>query len=152
MTNTEALQSDPPAVPPAVAAAGAAASSIGAMGSMAAAAAAAEKVVEATMKVEPMVAGIAGMFVPGMSLVQPWIVMAAPFLERALTDISNQNGGDVLTAFMQLMQHISAGQPNAAVLSPGQVIAGINAKVASTVAGVEANIANQVNPSIPQAS
>src|ERR1700722_11978805 len=96
---------------PAVAAAGVAATSVGAMGSMAAAAATAEKVVEATMKVEPMVAGIAGMFVPGLSLVQPWIVMAAPFLERALTDIANNNGGDVLGAFMELLQHVSAGQP-----------------------------------------
>jgi len=96
----------------------AATSSPAAAGSIPAAAAAAEKVVEQVMRVEPMVAGIAGMFVPGLSLVQPWIVMAAPFLERALTDIANSNGGDVLSAFMELMQHVSGGQPNSVVLSP----------------------------------
>lgn len=98
--------------------AAAATNSVGASGSIAAAAATAEKVVESIMKVEPMVAGIAGMFVPGLSVVQPWIVMAAPFLERALNDIAASNGGDVLTAFMELMQHISAGKPNAASLAP----------------------------------
>jgi hypothetical protein len=95
----------------------AAAGSVAAAGSIAAAAATAEKVVEGVMKVEPMVAGIAGMFVPGLSLVQPWIVMAAPFLERALTDLSNNNGGDVLSAFMELLQHVTQGQPNSPVLS-----------------------------------
>lgn len=95
----------------------AAANSVGASGSIAAAAAAAEKVVEQVMKVEPMVAGIAGMFVPGVSLVQPWIIMLAPFLERALMDIANNNNGDVLAAFMELMQHITAGQPNSNALT-----------------------------------
>jgi hypothetical protein len=93
-----------------------AASSMAASGSIAAAAATAEKVVESVMKVEPMVAGIAGMFVPGLSLVQPWIVMAAPFLERALNDIAANNGGDILSAFMELMQHVSKGQPNSGAL------------------------------------
>lgn len=105
-------------VNPSSSAAGVAATSVGAMGSVAAAAAKAESVIENVMKVEPTVAGIAGMFVPGMALVQPWIVMAAPFLERALNDIATSNGGDVLTAFLSLIQHISAGQPNAVVLAP----------------------------------
>jgi hypothetical protein len=95
----------------------AATGSVAAAGSIAAAAATAEKVVEQVMRVEPMVAGIAGMFVPGLSLVQPWIVMAAPFLERALTDIAANNGGDVLSAFMELLQHVSSGQPNSPVLA-----------------------------------
>jgi hypothetical protein len=87
------------------------------MGSIAAAAATAEKVVDNVMKVEPTIAGIAGMFVPGMAVVQPWIVMLAPFLERALTDISNQNGGDILAAFLELVQHVSPNQPNASALT-----------------------------------
>lgn len=102
---------------PSVVSAGSAANSVAAVGSIAAAAATAERVVEGAMKVEPMVVGIAGMFVPGLSLVQPWIVMIAPFLERALTDIANENGGDVLTAFLALVQHISANQPNAGALA-----------------------------------
>lgn len=95
-----------------------AANTVGAIGSIQAAAAAADKVVRDVMKVEPMVAGIAGMFVPGVAVVQPWIIMAAPYLERALNDIATNNGGDVLNAFMELMQHISAGQPNMAALGP----------------------------------
>lgn len=80
----------------------------------------AEKAVESVMKVEPMIAGAVGMFVPGaapiVAMVQPWIVLAAPYLERALTDIGASNGGDVLNAFLELMQHVSRGQPNSPVL------------------------------------
>lgn len=85
------------------------------------AAAVAEKVVEDVMKVEPMVVSGVGMFVPGaapiVAMVQPWIVMAAPYLERALTDISQGNGGDVLGAFIELMQHVSKGSANSPILS-----------------------------------
>jgi hypothetical protein len=76
-----------------------------------------EQTVEQVMKVEPMVAGIAGMFIPGLSMVQPWIVLAAPYLERALKDISTNNGGDVLGAIIELMQHVSKGGPNSPILS-----------------------------------
>ena len=96
-------------------AAGAAAGA--AAGSIAGAAAAAETVVENVMKVEPMVAGIAGMFVPQVALIQPWILMIAPYLERALKDVSNNNNGDALSGLLELIQHISKGQPNSPVLS-----------------------------------
>lgn len=86
-------------------------------GTIAGAAATAEKVVEQVMKVEPMVANIAGMFVPGVAMVQPWIVLAAPYLERALTDISTSNGGDVLGAIVELLQHVSKGAPNSIALT-----------------------------------
>jgi len=85
------------------------------------AAAAAEKVVESVMKVEPMIATGVGMFVPGaapiMAMVQPWLVLAAPFLERALNDVAAGNNGDVLSAFFELIQHVSKGQPNSPILS-----------------------------------
>jgi hypothetical protein len=84
------------------------------------AAAVAENAVEAVMKVEPMIASAAGMFVPGaapiLAMIQPWIVLGAPYLERALTDISTSNGGDVLSAFIELMQHVSKGGPNSKIL------------------------------------
>jgi len=96
-------------------AAGAAAGA--AAGSIAGAAAAAETVVENVMKVEPMVAGIAGMFVPQVALIQPWILMIAPYLERALKDVSNNNNGDALSGLLELIQHISKGQPNSSVLA-----------------------------------
>jgi hypothetical protein len=86
------------------------------------AAAVAEKAVEAVMKVEPMIVTGVGMFVPGaapiLAMVQPWIVLAAPFLERALNDVAAGNNGDVLTAFFELIQHISKGQPNSPILTP----------------------------------
>jgi hypothetical protein len=85
------------------------------------AAAVAEKAVEAVMRVEPMIATGVGMFVPGaapiLAMVQPWIVLAAPFLERALNDVSSGNNGDILTSFFELMQHISKNQPNSPILS-----------------------------------
>ena len=81
----------------------------------------AEKAVEAVMKVEPMIATGVGMFVPGaapiLAMVQPFIVLAAPYLERALTDIAANNGGDALTALIELVQHVSKGQPSSTVLS-----------------------------------
>jgi len=89
-----------------------------AAGSIAGAAAAAETVVENVMKVEPMVAGIAGMFVPGLSVVQPWIVLIAPYLEKALDDLAKGNDGDALTGLMQLIQHISKNGANSPILTP----------------------------------
>jgi hypothetical protein len=88
-----------------------------AAGGIAGAAAAAETVIENVMKVEPMIAGIAGMFVPQVALVQPWILMIAPYLERALKDVSNNNNGDALSGMLELIQHISRGQPNSQVLT-----------------------------------
>jgi hypothetical protein len=77
----------------------------------------ADVVVKNVMRVEPMLAGMAGMFIPGLSLVQPWIVMMAPYLESALDDLSKGNNGDVLTSLIQLIQHVTKGQPNAPALS-----------------------------------
>lgn len=86
------------------------------------AAAAAEKVVESVMKVEPTIATMAGMFVPGaapiVAMVQPWMLMLAPFVERALNDVAAGNGGDVMSAAVEVLNHISKGQPNSPVLSP----------------------------------
>ena len=97
-------------------AAGAAAGA--AAGSIAGAAAAAETIVENVMKVEPTVAGIAGMFLPQVAVIQPWILMVVPYLERALKDVSNNNNGDALSGLLELIQHISKGQPNSTVLAP----------------------------------
>jgi TRAP-type C4-dicarboxylate transport system substrate-binding protein len=81
----------------------------------------ASAVVKDIMKVEPMVVGTIGMFVPGaapiVALVQPWIVMAAPFLERALDDITHSKNGDALNALLELLGHISKGMPNSPILS-----------------------------------
>lgn len=85
----------------------------GAMATIAAVATKTESIVEDVMKVEPTVA----MFVPGSSVWQPFVLMAIPFIERALKDISAQNGGDILNAVIELIQHVSPNQPNSTVLS-----------------------------------
>lgn len=84
------------------------------------AAATAEKAIEAVMRVEPMIAAGIGMLVPGASpivaTVQPMIVLAAPFVERALSALAAQNGGDAFAALLDLLNHISPGRPNAVAL------------------------------------
>lgn len=80
----------------------------------------AEGVVESVMKVEPTIATFAGMFIPGaapiIAAVQPEVMLAAPFVENALKALAAGNGGDVLGAFIQLLQHLTPNQPNAAIL------------------------------------
>jgi hypothetical protein len=69
------------------------------------------------MGFEPMVAGMVSMFFPPAAIAQPFIVMAMPFLIRALDDIAKSNGGDMIAAFLQLAQHLTAGAPNSPVLT-----------------------------------
>jgi hypothetical protein len=70
------------------------------------------------MQFEPMIAGMVSMFFPPAAIAQPFIVMAMPFLIRALGDISQSNGGDMLGAFLELAQHLTKGGPNSPTLSP----------------------------------
>jgi len=87
-----------------------------------AAAAAAEKIVEEVARIEPTLATMASMFVPGaapvVASVQPMIALAIPFLERALEAIAQERNGDALGAFAELIGHLSKGMPNSPVLSP----------------------------------
>lgn len=80
----------------------------------------AEEVIEKVMRVEPTVATMAGMFVPGaapiVAAIQPEIMIAAPFVENALKALAKSNGDDAMTAFIQLLQHLTPGQPNQAAL------------------------------------
>ncbi len=80
----------------------------------------ADTIIKDVMKVEPAVISAVGMFVPGAApiaaMVQPAILMAVPFLERALEDIVAGNNGDVFQSVIQLIQHITAGQPNSPIL------------------------------------
>jgi hypothetical protein len=84
-------------------------------------AATAETVVEGIMKVEPTVATIASMFVPGaapiVAMIQPEVMLAAPFIENALKSLAAGNNGDVLSAFIQLLQHLTPGQANSPILA-----------------------------------
>jgi hypothetical protein len=85
-------------------------------------AAAVEKGVEAFASIEPTIASVSGMFVPGaapiVALVQPWAPVALNFLERALTDIASSNNTDLFGSFVELLQHISKGGPNSPALAP----------------------------------
>lgn len=89
---------------------------------IAGAAATAEKVVEEVAKLEPTLAGMASVFVPGaapvVAAVQPIISLALPYVERALNDIAASNGGDLMAAFAELLGHLSKGLPNSQVLAP----------------------------------
>ncbi len=80
-----------------------------------------EKVFEGVLKVEPTIATIVGMFVPGaapiMAVVQPAVLAAAPFVEKALNDLAAGNNGDLMEAFIQLLQHLSPSHPNSPILS-----------------------------------
>lgn len=97
---------------------------------MSGAATTAEKVVEDVMKIEPTIIAGVGMFVPGaapiVAAVQPWIVFAAPYLERALNDVAASNGGDVMSGIIEILQHISKGQPNSTVLAPAEATSNVD--------------------------
>lgn len=81
----------------------------------------ADNVLTSVMKVEPMVAAGVGMLVPGaapiVAMVQPQLVMAAPFIHRALQALEKQNGGDAFSAFLDFLNHISPGRANSQVLT-----------------------------------
>lgn len=84
-----------------------------------------EKVIEAVMKVEPIIMTMSS-FVPGakpvMAIVHPAVVAMAPFIEKALTDIASGNNGDAFAAFITMLQHISKGQPNTTLLAEPQPV------------------------------
>jgi hypothetical protein len=69
------------------------------------------------MQFEPMVAGMVSMFFPPAAVAQPFIVMAMPFVIRALDDIAKSNGGDMIGAFLELAQHLTKGAQNSPVLT-----------------------------------
>lgn len=83
-------------------------------------AAEAEKVVETIVRVEPMVMTV-GNFVPGaapvLAMVHPVVVMLAPFIEKALQDLAAGNNGDALGSILEMIQHVTRGQPNSPILS-----------------------------------
>lgn len=84
-------------------------------------AATADTVIKEVMKVEPAVISAVGMFVPGAvpiaAMVQPAVLLAIPYVERALEDIASGNNGDIFASLLELIQHVSVGQPNSPTLS-----------------------------------
>lgn len=81
----------------------------------------ADTVIKEVMKVEPAVISAVGMFVPNAApiaaMIQPAILLAVPYIERALEDIAAGNNGDIFASMLELIQHISKGQPNSPILS-----------------------------------
>jgi hypothetical protein len=84
---------------------------------LAATAATAETVVEDIMKIEPVLANIAGAFVPGVSAVQSMLMMATPFVENALKAVAANNGGNTLMAMLEVLNQLTPGMPNSPTLS-----------------------------------
>ena len=74
-------------------------------------------------KVEPLLMTIIGMLVPGAApiaaAIQPFAPVVLAFAARALTDIAQNNGGDVSAALVELLRHLSKDQPNSPTLSGG---------------------------------
>lgn len=85
-----------------------------------------EEGVKTFARVEPTIATVAGMFIPGaapiVAMVQPWAPVALNFVERALDDIAKANGGDMMAALIELFQHISKGGPNSPVLTEPEAV------------------------------
>lgn len=81
-----------------------------------------DEVFQKIMEFEPTVAGIASAVIPGaapvVALVQPELLLFAPVLEKALTDLSEGNAGNAAASLLQLIMHNTAGLPNAPILGP----------------------------------
>lgn len=80
----------------------------------------AANVVDKVASFEPIIATALN-FIPGGSVVAGAVASFGPlilsFASRALHDIANENGGDVPAAIIELIQHLTPGQPNSAKLS-----------------------------------
>lgn len=80
----------------------------------------ADTVIKEAMKFEPFLATAAA-FIPGaqpvIAVVAPAVAAAAPFVEKALEAIAAGNNGDALGSFIELLQHLTPGQPNSSILS-----------------------------------
>lgn len=74
-------------------------------------------VLEQVMEVEPEIAGIVGIFLPQIGLIQPEVLALAPILERALRAVSGGNGGDMMSAVTEVAKHLLPGLANSPILS-----------------------------------
>lgn len=77
-----------------------------------------EQVIEQVMQVEPTIAAMVGIFVPGIGMVQPEILTLVPFVEKALKAVAAGNGGDIISAIAEVAKHLLPGMPNSPALSP----------------------------------
>lgn len=92
------------------------------LASIESAASAADKVLDEIIRVEPTIAGIAGVFVPDVSLAQPYILAVLPALDKALEAVAAGNGGDMVGAVAEIFKHLLPGQPNSPILSAQPVM------------------------------
>lgn len=81
----------------------------------------ADNIVKEIAKVEPMIAAGA-QFIPGagpfIAIAQPWIPAILSAADRALADIAAGNNGDLFQAFLDLLNHMTAGRTAAPALAP----------------------------------
>lgn len=87
-------------------------------------AAQAANILDQVMTVEPMIAGIAGVFVPGIGLVQPEVMALAPLVEKALRAVAAGNNADMAGAVIEVAKHLLPGMPNSPILSSPEPPAG----------------------------
>ena len=67
----------------------------------------ADQVVKQIATDEPLVVGIAGAFVPGVNLAQPFIPAILAAADRALGDIATSNNGGLPQAFQHGLNHMT---------------------------------------------
>lgn len=83
--------------------------------------------IDAFAKVEPTLAKVAGVFVPGagpvIAVVQPFLPAILKFAEQAVLAIATKNGGDIPAAVIELMQHLTPGQKNSLALADSATLA-----------------------------
>lgn len=87
-----------------------------------------EKGIEGFMKIEPTIATVASMFVPGaapvVAMVQPEILIAIPFVEQALRNIAAGQNMSGASAIFELIKHLMPNEANAPALTPSSTVTG----------------------------
>ena len=77
----------------------------------------ASQVLEAIMQMEPTIAGVAGIFIPQIGLIQPEVLALAPILDQALKAVAAGNGGNIQASLIEIVKHLLPGLPNSPTLS-----------------------------------
>jgi len=77
----------------------------------------AEKILEQIMAVEPEIAAVVGVFVPGIGVIQPWILALAPAMENAMKALVAGDNVSMVDALAMLAKHMLPGLPNSPTLS-----------------------------------
>lgn len=76
-----------------------------------------EQTLEKIMEVEPTIASVVGIFVPGIGMIQPEVLALAPIVEKALKAVAAGDNVSVVDAAATVAKHLLPGLPNSSILS-----------------------------------